>query len=643
VINNLNEGDILYLDFDALVLKVIDVSSLNDGFIICNVIVGGKLGNNKGVVIDSRFPNKIVLPTLTDKDKKAIDIGLYHGIEHIALSFVRSKDSVKEVKDITNGKMKIISKIECLDGLLKIDEIIECSDYLLMDRGDLSKEITIKKIPFVQKIILQKARPYNKEVFIATNLLESMISNRQPTRAEVNDIVNIILDGAKGLVLAAETAIGQNPMLSINMLMSLIDHVERNVEMDSINKQKHNIQYVEELIESEYLIDYAPAVTILPHGNKLIDRCSVDKKANNRTFQILQVDEIKRMEIENIATGVYSPLKGFMSEDDLNSVLKTMKLSNGITWPLPIVLDVSKDEASKVNCGETIGLSDVQGNVFALMDLNEKYEYSRTVISQVLYNSVDPNHPGVRQVNNMKPVFLAGNIELISSKNSLFDKFKLTPKQVRKLFNEMGWYHIAGFHTRNLPHKGHEYILKSVLKNGICDGLLIHPVIGKKKAGDFLTKHIMNSYDILIKDKFFKNNVILSGFSSFSRYAGSREAIFTALIRKNYGCTHFIIGRDHTGIGNINNISASNNLLDEVDDLGIKIIKMDEVFYSEKEDNYFYESQFNNVNQDSKTSISGTKVREYFSNNEKPPEWLLSKNISEYILSCINNHEELFV
>jgi sulfate adenylyltransferase len=207
----------------------------------------------------------------------------------------------------------------------------------------------------------------------------------------------------------------------------------------------------------------------------------------------------------------------------------------------------------------------------------------------------------------------------------------------------MGWHHIAGFHTRNLPHKGHEFILKSVLEKGICDGILIHPVIGKKKAGDFKTKHIMNSYELIMQNTPFKNNVILSGFSSFSRYAGPREAIFTALIRKNYGCTHFIIGRDHTGIGKIKNNKTSTNLSDTFDDLGIKIIKMDEVFYSGSEKNYFFDSPKNNFNQDRKTSISGTKVREFFAKNKKPPKWLLREEISEYVLKCLGNNEQLFV
>ena len=199
-------------------MRVSNISTIKDGFIEATIISSGNLGKNKGVVIDPQVEKKYSIPNLTKKDIKAIQLGLEENIGYVAASFMRNIEAVREVKKISNYKMKIISKIECKDALENLNDIISESDYLLIDRGDLSKEIPIEKIPFTQKIILNRANNANKKVFVATNLLESMISNRKPTRAEVHDILNTIVDGAYGLTLAAETAIGNHPIGCINML-----------------------------------------------------------------------------------------------------------------------------------------------------------------------------------------------------------------------------------------------------------------------------------------------------------------------------------------------------------------------------------------------------------------------------------------
>jgi len=220
------------------------------------VITSGTLGNNKSAVIFSDTKKKFDLPVLTEKDKKSIEIGLKEGISHIAVSFVRNGKDVDDVRKITNNAMHIISKIESKESLDNLDEIIERSDYLLVDRGDLSKEVPIEKIPIIQKIILNKIKERGKEVFIATNLLESMTKNKKPTRAEVNDVINTILDGVSGLILSSETAIGKNPMESINMMNKLIEHSTLIKNINSI-KQIYQI----------------PEVSLIkPHGGNLVER-----------------------------------------------------------------------------------------------------------------------------------------------------------------------------------------------------------------------------------------------------------------------------------------------------------------------------------------------------------------------------------
>ena len=217
IIEQLKVGDILYIDIDTLALRISNTDFLKKGYIESKIITAGNLGSNKGIVVDTREKRIINLPTLSSKDIQAIELGIREGISYLAASFIRSEKAVDYVREISNNKMKIISKIDCLDALENLDGIILASDYLLIDIGDLSKEIPIEKIPFAQKIILNHAIKQDTPVFLATNLLESMITNRKPTKAEVYNIINTIGDRAFGFTLAAETAIGKYPIACINM------------------------------------------------------------------------------------------------------------------------------------------------------------------------------------------------------------------------------------------------------------------------------------------------------------------------------------------------------------------------------------------------------------------------------------------
>ncbi|SVC42670.1 uncharacterized protein METZ01_LOCUS295524, partial [marine metagenome] len=359
IVNQLQEGDILYVDFDTLVMRVSNISTIKDGFIEATIISSGNLGKNKGVVIDPQVETKYSIPNLTKKDIKAIQLGLEENIGYVAASFMRNIEAVREVKKISNYKMKIISKIECKDALKNLDDIISESDYLLIDRGDLSKEIPIEKIPFTQKIILNRANNANKKVFVATNLLESMISNRKPTRAEVHDILNTIVDGAYGLILAAETAIGNHPIGCINMLNKIIRHSNLVINANEIrNKEK---EFVQDLEKNNYLLDEGISSSIVkPHGGKLVNRyheIKIDRNYYN-SFKKIQLNANQQLDVEQIAIGTYSPLEGFLVKAELESVLDKMRLPNGVIWPLPILLDVDIDKAENIDEGDTAALLD---------------------------------------------------------------------------------------------------------------------------------------------------------------------------------------------------------------------------------------------------------------------------------------------
>lgn len=637
IINQLEEGDILYIDFDTLVMRIKDISNIDKGFIEAVVISSGNLGENKGVVIHPQIEKKFILPILTKKDMEAVKLGLKENIGHIAASFMRDIGSVKYVREVTKGKMKIISKIECEDALQNLDEIINESDFLLIDRGDLSKEIPIEKIPFTQKIILNRAKNFNKGVFVATNLLESMIANRKPTRAEVHDILNTIVDGAFGLTLAAETAIGKYPLGCINMLNKIIKHSDLIINAEEIrNKEK---EFVRDLESKNYLLDKSTSSSLIePHGGKLVNRLSSEHFS---LVNKIKLTENQLLDFQQIAIGAYSPLEGFMNRIELESVLETLKLPNGEIWPIPILLDTDKETAQEIDIGEKVALIDSEEEEVGYILVNDKYEYNNQKISKKLYGTTDSKHPGVKIIESLKPIFISGKITLINRQESNFRNLELSPKQSRRLFEEKNWEKVVGFHTRNVIHKAHEFIQLSALKKGNCDGIFLHPVVGKKKRGDYHSKFIIKSYEIMQSNFYPENKTVLGVFSTYSRYGGAREAIFTALCRKNYGCSHFIVGRDHTGSGYSINNPNENKAIALFNDLGIEILTFNDVYFSKNKKKYI--EKVDNLDPDDIMSISGTKAREILKSLETPPTWFMRKEVSEMIINSIKYNEEVFV
>jgi len=644
IVPQLEEGDILYLDFDALILRVCDTKTIDKGYVIAQAITSGVLGRNKSAVVDSAMGRKYNLPPLSEKDYKSIALGLEEGIKHVAASFMRSGSFVDEFRRVTKGKMKIISKIECIDAIENLDDIISKSDYLLLDRGDLSKEIPIEKIPFFQKVLIERAKTYGKGVFVATNLLETMIEKKHPTRAETHDVVNTILEGAHGLVLAAETAVGKYPMESINMLNKLIRETKLSQEIEQhADKNKYFANVLKHIHDP--LTYHRSSSLIEPHGGVLVDRIQ-NKFALNNSLENLprvELDEEKQMDVEQIALGVFSPLEGFMCEDDFNSVISSMRLKSGVVWPLPIVLDVSNEKGAELSPGSDVALTDAQGEIVAVLHLEEKYTFDKRNIAEKIYGTNDALHPGVGMVLVMKPILLGGKISLLKRKKSRHKAYELTPRQTRRMFEERGWARVVGFHTRNVIHRGHEFIQLKAMEDACCDGLLVHPIVGKKKRGDFSTQSIVQSYEIM-KQKFYpKDKVLFATFSTFSRYGGPREALFTAICRKNFGCSHFIVGRDHTGVRDYYKPEASHEIFNQFPDIGVVPIKFGKVFYSKRKNGYVHENDDSSHTENDKLHISGTEMRKMLERGEGLPEWYMRPEISSMLAHSIKRGDKVFV
>ncbi len=641
VLNALREGDLISIDFNSALLKIYNVKTLREKkYIECKVLIGGLVGLRKAVHIDSPT---FKLPSFSEKDLSAVKIAKKYGIKHFTLSFMEDPSDVKAFKKLLPG-VTVFSKIESKKGLENFLKIAKESNGVLIDRGDLSHQVPLERIPLIQKYVISKCREMGKEVFIATNTLEQMSFSLKPNRAEVNDIINTLLDGATGIALTKETAAGKYPVETVNMLkvlisqFSLFDFSENPNKKEILNKiEKENYLYSSKKI---------PGFLIRPHGGVLVDRVfrgdsSKLKVPGKKIF----VGEETLMDIEQIAIGAFSPLEGFLNEDDFNSVVDKMRMKSGVVWPIPITLNVSKNEQESFKIGEEVSLASLEDkNIYAILKIEDKFRINKNDVALKLYGTESLEHPGVKKLMESSEYCLGGKIILIRRRNSEYNLYELTPLQVRKIFIERGWSKVIGFHTRNVVHRGHEFIQMSGLKESACDGLFVHPIIGRKKEGDFSADIIVKTYERMIDEFYPVSKVIFSAFSSYSRYAGPREAIFTALVRKNFGCSHFIVGRDHTGVGNFYGPNDSHKIFDRFtkEELGIVPVIFDKIFYSTIEKGYVHEKDSPNHPEDKKLHISGTQAREMLKKGIEPPEWFMRPEISRMIIEKIKKGEKVF-
>ncbi|MDD8031292.1 MAG: sulfate adenylyltransferase [Acidobacteriota bacterium] len=374
---------------------------------------------------------------------------------------------------------------------------------------------------------------------------------------------------------------------------------------------------------------------ISPHGGRLIYRLSEGQRTKELADKISSIPSIILgqeliSDLENIATGVYSPLEGFLNQADFQSVLNQMRLTNDLPWTIPIVLDVDKGLADKIKPGQEVVLKSEELKPVGWMMVEDRYPYSKEELCQKIYGTTDGNHPGVARVQAMKEILLGGPVELLELSSTPYDKYRLSPKETRILFREKGWKTVVGFQTRNTPHLGHEYVQKAALT--FTDGLFINPVIGRKKRGDFKDEVILASYEELIRHYYLKERAVMAILKMEMRYAGPREAIHHAIIRKNFGCTHIIIGRDHAGVGNYYQPYAAQEIFDEFPDLGIVPLFFKSFFFCRKCGSIENEKTCPH-DSSAHLQFSGTKIRDLLVKGEIPPPELMRPEVAKIILS----------
>jgi sulfate adenylyltransferase len=374
---------------------------------------------------------------------------------------------------------------------------------------------------------------------------------------------------------------------------------------------------------------------IQPHGGKLVERVlrGRDKDealARAGTLPSLTINAELVSDVENIATGVYSPLEGFMGSADFRSVLNGMRLRNDLPWTIPIVLDVDRGTAGGLKAGQEILLRAEDSRAVALLRLEETYGFDKVETAEKVFGTSDPAHPGVAKVMAMKDVLLAGPVDLIEVAPTPFDRWKLSPKETRVLFREKGWRTVVGFQTRNTPHIGHEYVQKAALT--FTDGIFINPVIGKKKKGDFKDEVILASYEELIRHYYLKERSVMAILQMEMRYAGPREAIHHAVIRKNFGCTHIIIGRDHAGVGSYYHPFAAQDIFEDFPDLGIAPLFFRSFYYCKRCGSVVNEKICPHPPSE-QIQYSGTKIRDMLVRGEIPPAELMRPEVAKVIMA----------
>ena len=373
-----------------------------------------------------------------------------------------------------------------------------------------------------------------------------------------------------------------------------------------------------------------------PHGGRLVNRVAVGRHRERllrdaEEIPWVDLDLSLAMDAENIGVGLYSPLEGFMGQADLESVVRDARLSSDLPWGLPIILP----SKARFREGDDVALR-FDGTTVGVMTIEETYRVDWGEICRSVYGTMDQGHPGVSAAMKKPSSIIAGRIELLNRVPVEYHEYALTPAETWVLFKERGWKTVAGFQTRNAPHLGHESAIRLALE--LVDGVYINPVLGPKKPGDFPDKLVAETYRLLAQ-KYLPWNRVAVGFIKYSmRYAGPREALHHAIMRKNLGCTHFIVGRDHAGVGSYYKPYQAQEYLSKFPDLGINIIKVKEYWHCPK-CGWIVSSRTCTHKEVEK--ISGTKIREALSKGVRPPNHWMRPEVADLIIEHLGGREAL--
>lgn len=381
--------------------------------------------------------------------------------------------------------------------------------------------------------------------------------------------------------------------------------------------------------------------SLSPHGGVLVERVQpLASRADVAGLPTVEVREQIAHECVNLAYGFFSPLTGFMGSADVASVADSMRLGSGYVWPIPIVLDIPNRELERVGIspGDTALLTH-QGNPLATLEVSEIFEVDLTDLAGKVYGTTDSAHPGVQRTLNYADRFVAGDITLVCQPviNPPFDRYWRTPAQLRSELAELGWQRAVAHQTRNVPHSGHEYLMKGAFMEAQADGVLVSAVIGEKKVGDYIDEAIILTHENLRAQGFFREEIHRTTALLWDmRYAGPREAVFHALVRKNLGCTHHMFGRDHAGVGDYYGRYAAHEIFDDLPDLGIRSVLTLEWWYCPTCGGVAYEGICGHP--ETKQDLAGRLIRSIIDGGSEPAPQTLRAETLDLVRRCADDY-----
>ncbi len=384
---------------------------------------------------------------------------------------------------------------------------------------------------------------------------------------------------------------------------------------------------------------YGPG-PIAPHGGVLVNRLLEEEAADEAAARAADLPKVtlarrERCDLELLAVGAFSPLTGFMTREQFDASVDEMHLPTGEPWAVPITLSTGREEADALREGEDVALWDPESEqVLAVLHLAETYEHDRRRECREVYRTTDLEHPGVALVMGQGEVCLGGEVDVIRlPPHADLAPYRWTPEATRTEFDRRGWKTVAAFQTRNPCHRAHEYLQKVAME--LCDGLLLHPLVGETKKGDIPADVRMRTYEVMFENYYPTDRVLLTVLPASMRYAGPREAILHAIMRKNYGVTHFIVGRDHAGVGDYYGTYDAQEIFDAFDPDAIDVVplKFEHAFFCRKCDGMVSNKTCPHGKED-RVFLSGTKVREMLKRGEAPPPEFTRPEVAEVLLEA---------
>jgi sulfate adenylyltransferase len=366
---------------------------------------------------------------------------------------------------------------------------------------------------------------------------------------------------------------------------------------------------------------------IKPHGGTLVDRLG-ERPDGVESLETLTLTSREVSDLDMLATGALSPLEGFMGRADYESVVEDMRLENGLAWALPVCLAVPA-----APLGDRVALADESGRPLAVLDVHEVFEYDKEREAERCFRTTETEHPGVARLFDQHPLYLSGRVTVFDRVPPAFPELALDPADTRGAFAERGWKRVVGFQTRNPIHRAHEYLTKVALET--VDGLLIHPLVGETKSDDVPAATRVECYRVLVDGYYPADRVVVSAFPAAMRYAGPREAIWHAICRKNYGCSHFIVGRDHAGVGSYYGTYDAQLIFDEFEphELDIEPMFFEHSFWC-KTCGAMASAKTCPHPSDDHVFLSGTKVREMLGNGKLPPVEFSRPEVAEVLIAA---------